>query len=185
MEVQIGRRLGHEKIDDLVLGHSAAHIGTVFDLLFPDRIKAGDPKLLSKPPLGAVAWRLAPQRMGAAGVRPKSGRVIFVHRALLYQYTPTVHHEYADRFVLEPAHMRVQLFHWLQFAVFPGRNHDRHVRNGDTRRVKCARFLIPILRCAIGRAFTSFLFIYASNVSFCTSTSWHSDTNRSRRSSLR
>ena len=65
-------------------------------------------------------------RVCAAGVRPKTGCVIFAKRALLHQQLAVGDDKDRNRHMPQTAFMRGELFDRLQGAVDPGGDHDLH-----------------------------------------------------------
>ena len=155
-----------------MLDQPTPDIGAVFDTVGKGRKQAGDPQFLAQAAHRTGSGVFVPARMGAAGIRPQSRRMILRQRPLLDQHPRPVQHKDRHRLVAQPFQMHVQFSHRLQPPVDPGGDHllcqrgggNRHghrfqVQTGDTSRKRCAMFFIPIFTWAIGRAFTSFLFI--------------------------
>jgi hypothetical protein len=156
---QILWRISQQDINQLVLGQAIAHIGAVFDSVAQARLQTADAKLFLQAALCAGNRVFPPMGVGAAGIRPQARRVIFARRPALQQKVMPPHHKDRNCQMAQSAPVNLQLFHRHQFAVQKGWNHLCHVATSGIRRRRCARFLKPILICAIGRAFTRRLFI--------------------------
>ena len=158
---QVGRRLGGEDLDHLVLDQAAADLGAVFDQVAVDQGQPGDAQLLAQAPARRRRRRPSSQRGWVQQVFAQRPGVWYLASARRCSSTSSpAHHEDADRLVPQARGDAPRASRPGSGGRRPRRGHARScgvsARPGP---VRWARFLIPILRCAIGRALTSFLFM--------------------------
>lgn len=151
--------LGHLKLDQ-----AAAHVGAVLDDSLGLRVETGEAELFAQTADRTCACRLPPFQMGSAGVGPETWRVVFSQRPTLEKCGILADDENRDRLVPQSKSMDLEVLDRDQCTVNPGGDQAHPTLAGGTGRARWANFFCPIFRCAMGRAWTSFLFISASKI---------------------
>ena len=95
--------LGGEDLHDFMFDEALADLGAVFDFACGGEGEGGDAEFFGQAAVGAGECGLGPMRVGAAGVRPKAGGVVFGEGALLDEDVVACDHEDRDGHVAQAA----------------------------------------------------------------------------------